>query len=102
MLNHAEASEKFIADAERTTWHDETLWFVRSKRDKVSKLLPEWEALREQASLIKDHTLANLGQYLEEFEAKAQKNGIIVHWAKDAHEHMKLSIRSFQNMVERH
>ena len=90
MLNHAEASEKFIADAERTTWHDETLWFVRSKRDKVSKLLPEWEALREQASSIKDHTLANLGQYLEEFEANAQKNGIKVHWAKDAQEHNEI------------
>lgn len=90
MLNHAEASEKFIEDAERTTWHDETLWFVRSKRDKVSKLLPEWEALREQASSIKDHTLANLGQYLEEFESKAQKNGIKVHWAKDAQEHNEI------------
>jgi len=90
MLNHAEASEKFIEDAERTTWHDETLWFVRSKRDKVSKLLPEWEALREQASSIKDHTLANLGQYLEEFETKAQANGIKVHWAKDAQEHNEI------------
>ena len=90
MLNHAEASEKFIADAERTTWHDETLWFIRSKRDKVSKLLPEWEALREHASLIKDHTLANLGQFLEEFETKAQKNGIKVHWAKDALEHNEI------------
>lgn len=90
MLNHAEASEKFIEDAERTTWHDETLWFIRSKRDKVSKLLPEWEALREQASLIKDHTLANLGQFLEEFESNAQKNGIKVHWAKDALEHNEI------------
>lgn len=90
MLNHAEASEKFIADAERTTWHDETLWFVRSKRDKVSKLLPEWEELREQASLIKDHTLANLAQYLEKFEAHAQANGIIIHWAKDALEHNQI------------
>jgi len=90
MLNHAEASEKFIEDAERTTWHDETLWFIRSKRDKVSKLLPEWEAFREQASLIKDHTLANLGQFLEEFESNAQKNGIKVHWAKDALEHNEI------------
>ena len=87
MLNHAEASEKFIADAERTDWHDETLWFVREKRDKASKVLPEWEALREHASLIKDHTLANLHDYLMAFEAKAQANGIKVHWAADAAEH---------------
>ncbi|MEY4955250.1 MAG: hypothetical protein RI981_1335 [Bacteroidota bacterium] len=87
MGSHAEASEKFIADAERTDWHDETLWFVRAKRDKASKVLPEWEALREHASQIKDHTLANLGSYLQAFEAKAQANGIKVHWAKDAAEH---------------
>ena len=90
MLNHAEASEQFIQDAERTTWHDETLWFVRSKRDKASKVIPEWEDLREHASQIKDHVLANLGQYLVEFEAKAKANGINLHWAKDAEEHNQI------------
>ena len=90
MLNHAEASEQFIQDAERTTWHDETLWFVRSKRDKASKVIPEWEDLREHASQIKDHVLANLGQYLVEFEAKAKANGVHVHWAKDAEEHNQI------------
>ena len=87
MLSHSEASENFIADAERTDWHDETLWFVRAKRDKASKVLPEWEAMREHASQIKDHTLANLGEYLQAFEAKAIANGIHVHWAADATEH---------------
>ena len=87
MLSHSEASENFIADAERTDWHDETLWFVRAKRDKASKVLPEWEAMREHASQIKDHTLANLGEYLQAFEAKAIANGIHVHWAADAEEH---------------
>ena len=53
MSSHAEASEKFIADAERTDWHDETLWFVREKRDKAAMVLPEWEALREHASKSK-------------------------------------------------
>jgi len=90
VLNHAEASEQFIQDAERTTWHDETLWFVRSKRDKASKVIPEWEGLREHASQIKDHVLANLGQYLVEFEAKAKANGIHIHWAKDAEEHNQI------------
>ena len=87
MLSHSEASENFIADAERTDWHDETLWFVRAKRDKASKVLPEWEAMREHASQIKDHTLANLGEYLQAFEAKALANGIHIHWAADAEEH---------------
>ncbi len=90
MLSHSEASENFIADAERTDWHDETLWFVRAKRDKASKVLPEWEAMREHASQIKDHTLANLGEYLQAFEAKAIANGIHVHWAADAEEHNEI------------
>jgi L-lactate dehydrogenase complex protein LldF len=34
--------------------------------------------------------LANLGQYLVEFEAKAKANGIHIHWAKDAEEHNQI------------
>ena len=86
-MNHAENAEKFISDEPRTNWHDETLWFVRIKRDMAAKSVPEWEALRELASQIKANVLANLDVYLEEFERKAQANGIIVHWAKNAEEH---------------
>jgi L-lactate dehydrogenase complex protein LldF len=86
MLSHSEASEKFIADEERTNWHDETLWFVRSKRDVASKNVQDWERLRDQASAIKDYTLANLEKLLLQFESHAQTNGIEVHWAKDANE----------------
>ncbi len=32
--NHAILAEGFIKDLERAHWHDKTLWFVRSKRDK--------------------------------------------------------------------
>ena len=53
---HADLAEKFIADEPRTNWHDETLWFVREKRDKAAHGLPEWEQLREWASQIKNHT----------------------------------------------
>jgi len=86
MLSHSEASEKFIADEERTNWHDETLWFVRSKRDVASKNVDDWERLRNQASDIKDYTLSNLGELLIQFESIAQVNGVEVHWAKDAAE----------------
>ena len=63
-VQHAALSEKFIADEARTDWHDETLWFVRQKRDKAAHDLPEWEQLREWASQIKNHTLSNLEKYL--------------------------------------
>lgn len=87
---HADLSQQFIADEPRTDWHDETLWFVRHKRDKAAHGIPEWEHLREWASEIKNHTLSNLSQYLLQFEAQAQANGITIHWAADAQEHNQI------------
>ena len=84
---HASAAERFIRDEARTHWHDETLWFVRQKRDKAAHGLPEWEQLRDWASQIKDHTLSNLDEYLMAFERNATANGIRIHWAEDAAEH---------------
>jgi L-lactate dehydrogenase complex protein LldF len=88
--DHAAASEVFIRDEANTDWHNETLWFVRSKRDKAAHALPEWEDLREQASQIKLHTLSNLDRYLVQFEENARKNGIHVHWAADGEEHNRI------------
>lgn len=48
--------------------------------------LPEFEALRDQARDIKNHTLAHLDYYLEAFEAKVIENGGHVHWASTAAE----------------
>ena len=81
MSSHAKAAEKFIADRERTAWHDQALYFVREKRDKMAHDVPEWEALREMASQMKRHTISNLAYYLEMFERNATANGIHVHWA---------------------
>ena len=90
MKTHAEAAEAFIKDEPRTDWHDETLWFVRAKRDVAAHGLPEWEKLRAWASQIKDHTLSNLNNYLTTFEQNAIANGVKVHWAADAEEHNKI------------
>lgn len=85
--DHAALAEEFIKDEERVDWHDGALWWIRQKRDIAAKNIPEWEALREAASQIKNNVLSNLHDYLLEFEANAQKNGITVHWAADAQEH---------------
>jgi L-lactate dehydrogenase complex protein LldF len=90
MKDHASLAEQFIKDEARTDWHDETLWFVRQKRDKAAYGLPEWEQLRTWASEIKDHTLSALDNYLVEFETNAIANGIKVHWAVDAAAHNKI------------
>ena len=86
-MTHAQRSDTFLLDAERTGWHDETLWLVRQKRDQAAYGLPEFQALRELASQIKDHTLSRLADYLREFEAAALTHGVRVHWAADAAEH---------------
>ena len=83
---HSKAAKQFLKDGERAQWQDNTLWGVRVKRDRMSKSLPEWEQLRDMASAIKKHTLSHLDEYLEKFSENAQRNGVIVHWAKDADE----------------
>lgn len=88
--DHATLSEKFNADEARVNWHDETLWWIRQKRDKIVWQLPEWEQLREAASQIKLNVLSHLSEYLLQFEANAQKNGITVHWAANGEEHNQI------------
>lgn len=87
---HTKAAERFIANKDQETWHNETLWQVRAKRDRMAMEIPEWEDLRATAAQIKMHTISHLDHYLEEFEKNAKANGIIVHWAKDADEHNKI------------
>ena len=88
--NHAELSDIFNEDEQRVNWHDETLWWIRAKRDKAAFRIPEWELLRDTASQIKNNVLSDLHNYLIEFETKAKANGIIIHWAADAAEHNKI------------
>jgi len=86
MNAHAQMAANFLANRERSDWHDQTLWMVRQKRDRVALSVPEWEQLREQASKIKDNVLSNLENYLLQFEQHALANGVKVHWAVDADE----------------
>ena len=90
MKDHAALANIFNKDEERVSWHDDTLWFVREKRDKVSKEIKDWEALRNAASQIKDNVLSQLDHYLIQFEKNALQNGVKVHWAADAEEHNRI------------
>lgn len=93
---HPAEAALFVANGERAHWHDQTLWFVRSKRDRAAGTIPEWEELRTNASRIKQYTLAHLAELLEQFEENAKKNGAIVHWARDAAEHNEIVLRLLQ------
>lgn len=89
-LDHPTEAAKFIKNHPRAKWHDQALWFVRSKRDKAAQTLPEWELLRETASQIKLHTVSRLEEYLKSFEANATRLGATIHWARDAAEHNRV------------
>ena len=101
-MTHAQAADRFTADFDRTTWHDQALWFVRQKRDRMVYAVPEWEELRELASQIKNHALSNLDVYLEEFERNAQANGVHVHWAANAQEHNEIVLSILRENNARH
>ena len=90
MPSHPKLAEAFVKNKERARWHDQSLWFVRSKRDKAAHQIPEWELLREQASKIKSYTVSHLPDLLEEFERNAKAKGVHVHWARNAKEHNEI------------
>jgi len=52
------------------------------KRAQAVANLPEFEALRDAARDLKNHTLAHLDLYLEAFEARVREAGGHVHWAR--------------------
>lgn len=87
---HSKAAGAFLQNREFAAWQDETLWMVRSKRDKMSKGVPEWEKLRNAARDIKLYSNSHLYDLLQEFEKNAIANGAIVHWAKDAKEYREI------------
>src|SRR6195952_5314625 len=57
-----------------------------ARRSAAVANLPEFEQLRDIGRDIKNHTLANLDFYLEQFAANVEKAGGQVHWAADADE----------------
>ncbi|MGP1394039.1 MAG: LutB/LldF family L-lactate oxidation iron-sulfur protein [Inquilinaceae bacterium] len=58
----------------------------QDKRSAAVEALPEFQALRDQAKGIKDHTIEHLDFYLERFEEKVVAAGGTVHWARTAAE----------------
>ncbi|MCG7392195.1 LutB/LldF family L-lactate oxidation iron-sulfur protein [Microvirga sp. ACRRW] len=56
------------------------------KRKAAADKLPEFEALRDSARDIKNHTLEHLDLYLEAYESKVKASGGHVHFARNAEE----------------
>jgi len=64
-----------VANAARTS---------KDSRDKIAGQIPYWELVRKKVRSFKRDVLEHLDEYLVEFEANCQANGITVHWARDA------------------
>src|SRR5882757_9378765 len=68
------------------------------RRGQSDERLPEFEALRDRARDIKNHALANLDFYLEEFERKVTALGGHVHWAPSAEDARRIIAGLCQSM----
>jgi len=90
-MTHVATSPRFKENAKAALADTElqnALKFVEvnfiARRREVADRLPEFDALRDAARDIKDHTLAHLDLYLEAYEAKVTASGGHVHYAVTA------------------
>ena len=82
------SSKHFGANA-RQALHDTTLQRVMGKarggfiekRRLAVEALPEFAAIQRHGIAIKEHTLAHLADYLQQFEQNVVESGGCVHWA---------------------
>jgi len=69
---------------------------IRNKRALRVQEMDDWQELRQAAHEIKEHTLAHLDHYLQEFERNCTAAGGTVHWARDADEANAIAIGLIQ------
>ena len=65
---------------------------IQDKRNQRVAEQADWQQLREAGKQLREHTLANLDAYLEQFERTCTAAGGTVHWARDAAEARQIVI----------
>src|SRR2546422_7468051 len=58
-----------------------TTTFIERRREAVTSVA-DWEALRQRARRVKEHTINHLDYYLEQLVAKVEEHGGKIFWAK--------------------
>ena len=53
------------------------------KRNSMVEAVPEWADFRKEAADLRDHVLANLDYYVDQFATNAEKAGAHVYFAMD-------------------
>ena len=59
--------------------------FIERRREAVTSVT-DWEALRERARQVKEHTINHLDYYLEQLVAKVEAHGGKVYWARSGND----------------
>src|SRR6201992_574918 len=93
------AAHDLLQDAQlRKNVHHATS-VIQNKRARVVAELPDWEQLRPPGQRIREHTMAHLDAYLEQFEQNCTRAGGVVHWARDAEEARQIVVRLAQGAI---
>lgn len=83
-MSHPRAADRFQAHADHAGWHDRAVWHVRARRDAAAAEVADWEALRDHAATVRQHTLSRLDHYVAALVDAVEANGVTVHFASDA------------------
>ncbi|MBU3031768.1 lactate utilization protein B [Paracoccus marinaquae] len=75
-------AEAALADRTLKLAIDRTTGTAEAKRAAAVAAFPEFDAARRRGRAIKDHVIAHLDHYLEQFERNATAAGAKVHWAR--------------------
>jgi L-lactate dehydrogenase complex protein LldF len=94
------AAHNLLRDAQlRKNLHHATS-VIQSKRARVVGELSDWEELRLAGQRIREHTMAHLDAYLEQFELHCTRAGGAVHWARDAEEARQIVVRLAKDAIK--
>ncbi|MBL7163381.1 MAG: LUD domain-containing protein [Anaerolineales bacterium] len=74
---------------------------VQARQTAYASLPEPLEIMRQRAHAVRSETIQNLDQYLEQFIAKSEENGIIVHRAADATQARQIVLDIAQNLTQR-
>ncbi|WP_022683413.1 lactate utilization protein B [Sphingobium bisphenolivorans] len=92
MSTFTDRADAALADPLLKIAVERTAGTAEAKRAAAIAAFPDFEAARARAAAIKDHVIAHLGAYLEEFEANAVAAGACVHWASTADEACRIVV----------
>jgi L-lactate dehydrogenase complex protein LldF len=94
---HSNSASKFLKNPDKAKKIDNSIWFIKQARDNNINSNEVFQDLRTAASNIKNKTLANLDEYLLQFEANALKNNVKIHWATDYSEFNNIVLKIIQD-----